>query len=190
MGKDLRIPVHFEQTAQVYEYDRNRYSNSRKRYIPQPRATPNPQTIEFCERLGIKDPLCSLLESINVSNYEDSPCSTPEKINSTTFLSFNESFEGMNNDVDNTNQSSLSNSLISDYTSTPNCATKKRKFSFPSFKEPNVDSPSGSSSFSSFKEPNYDSFPTDMSFPSFKEPNEDNSSADVLPFQIDRAGKY
>lgn len=37
---------------------------------------------------------------------------------------------------------SLPNTLLSDYTSTPESIMKKRKFSFPSFKEPTEESPS------------------------------------------------
>lgn len=89
MNNDLKIPQNFKRTARCYEFAS---SSGPRRFIQSPRAVPNPQTETFCQRLGIKDPIGGF-ENLNSSSYENSPFSTPEKTDFSTFISSNESLQ-------------------------------------------------------------------------------------------------
>lgn len=79
LNGDLTIPNNFKQTAPSY----CPWRESRTNY--QPKAIKNPQTIEFCERLGIDDPLnlVTMLASggeINHMDYRDAGLPVPKNM--------------------------------------------------------------------------------------------------------------
>lgn len=186
MGKDLKIPLNFEKTVQAHRNDGNRFSTPRKHHV-QPQALPNTQTLEFCQRLGITDPLSSLLDNLTLSNYRDQSLfndelipgdstSTPDYVRKRKFS--HHSFE------ENSNYSSFETSHDRpSFQDSINSSSIVESFDFPSFKKSPNNSPS-------FIESSNLSLRETEDFPSFKETSDDSSSADVLPFQIDRAGRY
>ncbi|XP_065211972.1 lariat debranching enzyme B isoform X1 [Planococcus citri] len=187
MNNDLKIPLNFERTARCYEYNRN----SRSKPDP-PKAIPNPQTEIFCRKLGIRDPIGGF-ENMNLSSYENSQFSTPEKANFSSFISFSDSpressgasmssqndgsTEETGGDDSSQNERSFENSI----NDVNNSFSSADYFSF-------IDNPSLSNRPASTpviqNKRKYD-------FPSYKEPdNEDSadSTPSLLPIQIDRAG--
>ncbi|XP_042863744.1 lariat debranching enzyme-like [Penaeus japonicus] len=58
MGCDLRIPLDFVPTAQSYESSQGK---PRMEQVHMPQPLLNPQTIAFCDKLGLDDPLAILL---------------------------------------------------------------------------------------------------------------------------------
>ncbi|RZF35555.1 hypothetical protein LSTR_LSTR014547 [Laodelphax striatellus] len=84
MDKNLKIPLNFVQTVPAYSSDAKNNSNIRQNIV-----TSNPQTEEFCKKLGLSDPLDLLNKLIgpqaspNVSLNNSGPFSpsqaTPDK---------------------------------------------------------------------------------------------------------------
>jgi len=73
-GGNFLVPHNFTRTVPAFEpkdrndsSDRNRYS-----YAAQPPARINSQTTEFCERLGVDDPVALLLSSSADSSFDSS----------------------------------------------------------------------------------------------------------------------
>ncbi|XP_017843793.1 lariat debranching enzyme [Drosophila busckii] len=54
--EDLQVPQNFCQTA--HTFDAQEQSNYKHQHVSQPAAVLNPQSNDFCTKLGIDDPLC------------------------------------------------------------------------------------------------------------------------------------
>ncbi|XP_067004697.2 lariat debranching enzyme [Anabrus simplex] len=94
---DLRIPGNFTQTVTPYNPEE---SSANSPSFHQPSAQINPQTMVFCDRLGVDDPMTLLLEgssgSMGLNSSQLSGCSppsflTPEKPGDITRVSMNDS---------------------------------------------------------------------------------------------------
>lgn len=89
LDNNLDIPLNFVQTASPHV-------NTQNSIFTQAMAQTNPQTTSFCEKLGIDDPLASLIKNDNSFNHnisEASTCSlpsflTPDKSDNLTHTSF------------------------------------------------------------------------------------------------------
>jgi lariat debranching enzyme len=68
-GGNFLVPHNFKWTGVAFESKGRNDSSNRNRYSypEQPPALINPQTTEFCKRLGVDDPLALLLSSTESS---------------------------------------------------------------------------------------------------------------------------
>lgn len=71
---NLKVPLNFSRTVQAY----NPSNPKSQGHTQQPAAQVNPQTREFCERLGIDDPIAILLEAEGSSSSNLAPASCSE----------------------------------------------------------------------------------------------------------------
>ncbi|KAG8229108.1 hypothetical protein J437_LFUL009577 [Ladona fulva] len=60
---DFTVPINFSPTAEAY--DASREASLHHSVVCQPKACINPQTTEFCKRLGIDDPMALILAASN-----------------------------------------------------------------------------------------------------------------------------
>lgn len=79
-GGDLTIPENFQKTAPGYQ------KNDTNKHFKQPLPVCNPQTMKFCQKLQIDDPL-NLILSINSKLYQE--ISVKDEINQSLDLSRN-----------------------------------------------------------------------------------------------------
>jgi len=71
-GGNFLVPHNFAQTVVAFESKGQNDSSNRNRfsYTEQPPARINPQTTEFCERLGVCDPMALLSSSSADSSFD------------------------------------------------------------------------------------------------------------------------
>nr|CAD7437410.1 unnamed protein product [Timema bartmani] len=79
-GNNLVIPLNFTTTVTSFSSEGENSSQTstpaRERYPSQPQAQINPQTMAFCERLSVDDPMALLLDCNNDSSLNTSQMST------------------------------------------------------------------------------------------------------------------
>jgi len=111
MGADLNIPLNFAKTTFAHEETSS--------YEHQVCAMLNPQTVEFCERLGIDDPIALIIEKGDVPFKNFSNMSTPEKNCDISSASLDESELSTYSSLDDSYQFSPSLKDLQDLTPSP-----------------------------------------------------------------------